>query len=52
MGNSVTRSVRDDRNVALIYVRVSRVDEDERARKVSPDVQRREWRSRYGISKV
>lgn len=28
------------RSVALIYVRVSRLDEDERARKVSPDVQR------------
>lgn len=29
-----------NRNVALIYVRVSRLDEDERARKLSPDVQR------------
>jgi DNA invertase Pin-like site-specific DNA recombinase len=29
-----------NRNVALIYVRVSRLDEDESARKVSPDVQR------------
>jgi site-specific DNA recombinase len=28
------------RNVALIYVRVSRLDEDERARKVSPEMQR------------
>lgn len=28
------------RNTALIYVRVSRLDEDERARKVSPDMQR------------
>jgi site-specific DNA recombinase len=29
-----------NRDVALIYVRVSRLDEDERARKVSPDMQR------------
>lgn len=29
-----------NRNVALVYVRVSRLDEDERARKVSPEMQR------------
>ena len=29
-----------NRNVALVYVRVSRLDEEERARKISPEMQR------------